>query len=274
MNATASAQTSLSSNALPARGFYARIAALGFLLIALAGAIGAIVSVSGGDTGALSFTLPIVIIAVLIAGALMRFGTWAQVLAAVLSLLLLALLLPFSLFNLFHPESAGDFIPVVLITVGAAFGLVGSIVTLVQRRRRLLRTAATPVESVALKVILIALALAALGSIAMTATARTAISAEARANASSVDIRNFEFSPNQLQVKAGDSVRVVVKNSDTTLHTFTLPEAGVDVSVPPGTEKLVEFKAPKAGEYRWYCIPHSSDGPYGRTGMVGLLVVQ
>ena len=69
-------------------------------------------------------------------------------------------------------------------------------------------------------------------------------------------------------------MRLVVKNDDPALHTFTLPEAGVDVSIPPGSEKLVEFKAPAAGSYLWYCIPHSDAGPIGRTGMVGVLVVQ
>jgi plastocyanin len=100
------------------------------------------------------------------------------------------------------------------------------------------------------------------------------LSAEAKANALSVEIKSFDFNPNRIQARAGTTVRLVVKNNDPTLHTFTLPQAGVDVSVPPGSERLVEFQAPAPGEYRWYCVPHSEPGPNGRTGMVGILNVQ
>ncbi len=273
MNTTAM-ETRIVSAVPATRPFYTRLAALGFAFIALTGLVAMGFGLAAGNTNELAFILPIVVIGLLIAGALLRFGVWAQVLAALLSFLLLALVLPFSIFNLLHPESGGDFIPVLLLVVGAAFGLIGSLVSLIQRRRRTLRAAATRAESLALKVLLAAVALIALASLALTATARTTLSAETKANAISVEIKNFDFNPNRLQVKAGQTVRVAVKNNDTTLHTFTLPDAGVDVSVPPGSEKLIEFIAPNAGTYRWYCIPHSDPGPNGRTGMVGLLTVQ
>ncbi len=126
----------------------------------------------------------------------------------------------------------------------------------------------------AFKAIFAALALLALVSLGLTAVSRTTLSAEAKANAVSVEIKSFDFNPNRVVVKTGETVRLVVTNNDPTLHTFTVPEAGVDVSVPPGSEKLVEFKAPAPGAYSWYCIPHSDPGPNGRTGMVGVLIVQ
>lgn len=271
---TTASQTTLASNGSAARPFYTRLAALGFAFIALTGLVAMGFGLAAGNTSELAFILPIVVIGVLIAGALLRFGVWAQVLAALLSFLLLALVLPFSSFNLSHPEDGSEFIPLLLLLVGSALGFIGSLVSLIQRRRHLLRAAATPAESLALKVMLTAIALIALASLALTAVSRTTLSAEAKANAMSLEIKNFDFNPNRLQVKAGQTVRVAVKNNDATLHTFTLPDAGVDVSVPPGSEKLVEFKAPAPGEYRWYCIPHSDPGPNGRTGMVGVLQVQ
>ncbi len=99
------------------------------------------------------------------------------------------------------------------------------------------------------------------------------LSSEAKANAISIGIKDFQFSPDHLQVKAGEMVRLVVKNNDTTLHTFTFKEAGVDVSIPPGAERLVEFQAPAPGTYQWYCIPHSDSGAEGKTGMIGSLIV-
>ena len=72
----------------------------------------------------------------------------------------------------------------------------------------------------------------------------------------------------------GGRVRLAIKNLDPTLHTLTLPEAGVDVSVSPGSEKIVEFNAPASGVYQWYCIPHASMDGSMRSGMVGSLIVQ
>lgn len=261
--------TSLSAT----RPFYTRLAALGFLFIALTGLTAIGFAFLAGNTDELSFVLPILIIALLIAGALLRFGTWVQVLAALLSFLLLALL-PFSTFILLHPEDGGEFIPLMFLLVGAALGFIGSLVSLIQRRRHTLRAAATPAESLALKVVLAAVALVAVASLLLTATARTTVSAEAKANAMSIEIKNFQFDPNRTQVKAGQTVRVVVKNDDSTLHTFTLNEAGVDVSIPPGAERLIEFNAPASGVYQWYCIPHSDLSGSTRTGMVGTLQVQ
>ncbi len=255
---TAATHTALESTASLSRPFYTRLAALGFGLIALMALLylGFALLGTHSGTGELVFVSVILVIGLLVAGAL------------------LLLVVPFSIFNLQHPESAGDFIPILLLIAGSILGLVGSAVSLVQRQRHTLRARATPAEALAVKAILAALALLALVSLGLTAVSRTTLSAEAKANAVSVEIKSFDFYPNRIVAKSGETVRLVVKNSDPTLHTFTLPEAGVDMSVPPGSEKLVEFKAPAPGEYRWYCIPHSDPGPNGRTGMVGVLVVQ
>lgn len=271
---TFATQAPLASRASGPGPAYTRLAALGFGLIALACAAYLGSGSLAGDMGALVFIVVVAMIALLLAAALLRFGAWAQVLAALLSFLLLALVLPFSTFDLLHPESAGDFIPILLFAAGTVFGFVGAIVGLIQRRRRALRVTATRAESLALKATLLAIALLAALSLLLTATARTTVSADSKAGAIGVEQKNARFTPDHIQVKAGETVRVVVKNDDVTLHTFTLDAAGVDVSIPPGAERLIEFKAPASGTYQWYCIPHSDTGPGGRTGMIGSLSVQ
>ena len=273
MNTTAT-HAPLASTPSGPRPVYTRLAALGFGLIALTALVYLAFGSLAGDTGALAFIVVIALIALLVAGALLRFGAWAQVLAALLSFLLLALVVPFSTFDLLHPESAGDFIPILFLVAGAVFGFVGSMVGLVQRRRHTLRTTATRVESLALKATLGAIVVLAVFSLVLTAASRTTVSAASKAGAIGVEQRDARFTPDHIEVKAGDSVRVVVRNDDSMLHTFTLEAAHVDVSVPPGAERLIEFKAPPPGTYQWYCIPHSDPGPNGRTGMVGSLVVQ
>lgn len=267
------AQNTARTNSLSSRPFYTRLAALGFLLIALTGLISSGIAVISGNTGELSFVLVILVIGLLVAGLLLRFGAWAHVIAGLLSLLLLAAVLPFSLFNLQHPEDGSDFIPLVLLIAGAVLGLAGSVVGLIQRRKKVLRTAATHTERLALRIVLAALALVSLVSLGMTVMARTTLSSQARSNAVIVEIKDYEFHPDNIQVKTGETVRLAIKNSDTALHTFTLKEAGVDVSIPPGAERLIEFQALAPGTYQWYCIPHSSPGADGMTGMVGSLIV-
>lgn len=256
------------------RSFYARVSALGLALIALAGLVVLIMGILGGGGEGLAFAVAFIIVGLLVAAAVWRIGRWTLVLAAVLSFALLALIGPFSPFSLSHPESAGDFIPILLLLAGALLGLVGSIVAIVQWRRGTLRASATSAERMGLGVVLGVVALAAVLSLVLTLTSRAPVSAEARAGATGVQIKNLEFAPNSLEVRTGDTVRLVLKNDDSTLHTFTLPQTKVDVSVPPGGEKVVEFKAPAAGVYQWYCVPHSNANGATREGMVGTLRVQ
>jgi len=220
------------------------------------------------------FAAVFIVVGLLVAGLVWRFRRWALILAALLSFALLGLVVPFSLFSLSHPESAIDFIPIVLMLAGASLGFVGSIVAIVQWRRRTTRAEGTSVERLVLRGVLGVLAVAVLLSIVLTVTSHTVASAAAKAGATSVQIKSFAFTPGSLLASAGGTVRLVVKNDDATLHTFTLPQAGVDVSVPPGSEKVIEFTAPAAGSYQWFCIPHSSVNGATRQGMVGTLQVQ
>lgn len=259
---------------LPAsRPFYTRLAALGFVFIALTGLLYLAFNLPSTSAGEIGFLAAFIIFGTAIAGALLRWGAWAQVLAALLSLLLLLLVVPFSIFNLLHPESAADFVPLMLLAVGTIFGLIGSVVSLIQRVRHTLR-AATRTESLALRIVLGCIMLLAVLSLALTATARTSVSVASKVNAIQVELRDARYSPSHLEAKAGQTIRIVVRNDDATLHTYTFDQAGVDVSIPPGAERLIEFQAPASGVYQWYCIPHSDPSANGRTGMFGTLTVE
>ena len=100
----------------------------------------------------------------------------------------------------------------------AALGLAGSTAGLVQRRRHTLRITATRAESLGLKAVLVALAVLVISSLVLTVAARTPVSAEAKANSVSLDVKSFRFSPYQLRVKAGSMVKLAVKNDDSLLE--------------------------------------------------------
>ncbi|MEP7356069.1 MAG: cupredoxin domain-containing protein [Anaerolineales bacterium] len=254
------------------RPFYTRVSALGFGLVALAGVAVLVAGLLAGDVAAnAGFGLAFIVIGLLVAALIWRVGRATLFVAGGLAFLLLALLVPFSLFNLAHPESAPDFVPLVLTVAGLLLGLIGCVAAGLEWRRGTGRAKARPGELWALGGLLGVTGAAVLLSVVLTLAGHTSVSAEAKAGATSVQMKDFAFAPGTMQVSPGQTVRLVVRNADATLHTFTLPAAGVDVSVPPGAERVIEFKAPAAGVYQWFCIPHSTADGATRTGMVGTL---
>ncbi len=64
-----------------------------------------------------------------------------------------------------------------------------------------------------------------------------------------------------------------MRNDDAIVHTFTVPELGIDRTVGPGSEALVEVTA-DPGTYTFSCRPHAdlSQPDPARAGMAGTLV--
>jgi heme/copper-type cytochrome/quinol oxidase subunit 2 len=66
------------------------------------------------------------------------------------------------------------------------------------------------------------------------------------------------FLPASFSVKAGQKVTLHIYNYDEGKHSFTSPSLGVNAIVAGGSESkpaetTVEFTAPKAGKYLWWC---------------------
>ena len=88
--------------------------------------------------------------------------------------------------------------------------------------------------------------------------------------ATMVTLRNFQIVPNVLEVRAGERARFSVSSTGAG-HTFTIPALGVNVRLPAGTTRIVEFEVPDgaSGDIQLLCRLHSSGGG----GMVGKLRV-
>ena len=81
---------------------------------------------------------------------------------------------------------------------------------------------------------------------------------------------NFKFTPTEMRVKQGDTVRVTFKNSTGT-HDWKLDEFKAATKVlQGGQEETVEFVASKTGTFEYYC----SVGTHRQMGMKGSLVVE
>lgn len=82
--------------------------------------------------------------------------------------------------------------------------------------------------------------------------------------------RNFSFSPSQLRVKEGDTVKITFENTGG-FHDFTIDEFNVKTKqIQDGQSETVEFVASKKGTYEYYC----SVGRHRENGMRGNLIVE
>ena len=235
------------------RGFFTTVTALGWLIFA-AGAVllilnGLIQGLTPLTVVGLIFTL----VALAVAGLVWRFGGWALLVAAVLAVVSLVANFPNIAHGLRTPNSAFDFIPVLFALTGNLMALAGGITAFLQRRRGVEPAAATPGRRRAVTGILAALAVLAVLSGILTLTGRSTVAAGQKAGAITVNMKATEFSPETVELKAGETARVLVKNSDPSVHTFTVKALGVDVGLLPGSEKVVELGAPAAGSYKLTC---------------------
>jgi heme/copper-type cytochrome/quinol oxidase subunit 2 len=200
-------------------------------------------------------------------------GRWAVIVPVVLALALLALLAPMLPYALAHPEAGLEFVAITWLAFGALVGVIGGVASVMQWRRRTARPGATRAQRLALAILLTLPALLAVIGFGSWLVARTTLTPAERGDAVSMTMRDSAYALPELQAQAGATVRLAVANQDAGAHTFTLPEAGVDVFIPPGAERLVEFQAPAAGTYTWYCIPHVTQTETGPEGMTGTLRV-
>ncbi|MEX0919297.1 MAG: plastocyanin/azurin family copper-binding protein [Parcubacteria group bacterium] len=86
-----------------------------------------------------------------------------------------------------------------------------------------------------------------------------------------VETSNFSFTPNNLTVNEGDTVRITVRN-EFGMHDFVLDEfAGARTSIlNAGQEEVITFIADRTGTFEFYC----SVGTHRQMGMVGTLTVE
>jgi plastocyanin len=87
----------------------------------------------------------------------------------------------------------------------------------------------------------------------LTVTGRSTVSAEERVGAVVVKMKQLEFEPDQMEASTGEAPRVVVENDDPFLHTFSISDFDIDVTVKPGSEELVELPELAAGSYTYQC---------------------
>ena len=68
------------------------------------------------------------------------------------------------------------------------------------------------------------------------------------------------FSPRKITVSVGEPVLLQIRNIDTVMHGFAIPDLGVDAGeIPAGTVARVAFTPEKVGAYDYYCTVWCSE---------------
>jgi len=223
---------------------YTRVAIVGLILFALVSLVFAIIP-TGGETSTLGFFLIYIVLSVILAGLVWRFGRWALVVAALWGFL--------NLFwgSLLVLNSFFDFVLPLLLTVGAILTVVGAIVAIIQQRRGTIRTTTTRAERrtfTAIPVVLIALTILS-GSLHIAGL--TTVVAQDEEGAIVVEMKNSYLAPNRLEMPVGETTRIVVKNNDFFVHTFEIAELGVKHTVLPFSELLIELQPTDTGVFTY-----------------------
>ena len=253
---------------------YTRVTIVGLLLFTLGIVLFMVLSVLSlisfihGTADQVAFFVIFPVLALVVAGLTWWFGTWALALAAAFSAVSLGMYGPLLAYPLGHPSSAFDFVLSLMVAVGMLLGLVAGTIGFMQQRRGVARATATRAERKAFATAAAVLVGLGIFSGILAFAAGTTVSVEARAGAIEIDMRNILFEPDRLEIQSGESVRLLVKNSDFTLHTFTLESLEIDKEVMPRSELVIEIATVSPGNYQYICaVPSHED-------MTGTLVVK
>jgi nitrosocyanin len=76
---------------------------------------------------------------------------------------------------------------------------------------------------------------------------------------------NWVFEPDEVVVKEGEPVKIVIENKDETAYGFSLKELGVEAKLPPKQQTAIEFTPEKMGDF----VFQSTVGPGAAAGSSG-----
>ena len=112
------------------------------------------------------------------------------------------------------------------------------------------------------------------GALAVVAGLPAAATPRARAEAGPrvvvITAKRFEFSPNEITLKKGETVKLQLKSEDVT-HGFFLRPLGIDTDIPAGQTAEVTVTPQEVGRYRAIC-DHFCGAGHG--GMKMTIVVE
>jgi uncharacterized cupredoxin-like copper-binding protein len=156
--------------------------------------------------------------------------------------------------NLSSPDSFLDFAyRPVFWAAGTIFLLVGCCAGLVQHFRGRTSFTGPRVTKVGAAAVLATVAVLGLFSAALTLTGVEGVAAEEKQGAARLKISAWDFNPEEVAIDSSSGMKLLVKNNDPIVHSFTIDELDIDVKFGPRDEKLIDFDLVPAGTYALRC---------------------
>jgi len=64
---------------------------------------------------------------------------------------------------------------------------------------------------------------------------------------------SFGYTPDNLTFTEGEKIRLIIENKENGVHTFTLPEFGIDKRLNGKTNVSIDFIPDKSGTFEFFC---------------------
>lgn len=236
---------------------YVKAALLG-LAIYFAAALIILVAILVLSPSDVIFPIFLIVPGVIAAGALRYIRRWGLLIAALLSAFGIFAFLADAGLVLTSPEAFFDFMLTLCVLCGLGITFVASLVGFIQYFRGSVSDETSPSITWALRGVAAAVAVASLVSLVLTVmNATQSVSAQDRQGALELTAKDNEWSVDMLEATGGQPIRLLIKNDDPILHTFTIEEGsrGVDVDERLGawSEQVVELGALEPGVYGFIC---------------------
>ena len=166
------------------------------------------------------------------------------------------------------PKAFFDFSAGLFVIAGLLTLLVACIIGTVQYFRGAVRTDLGQNGKAALGGLVGILAVLAVVSAVLTALNVGDASAEEKQGATVLTAKKTDWDVDMIDGRSGQTLKIVVRNEDSFLHTFTIHDLDIDVRLGPFSEEVVEINA-SAGNYGFVCriFDHETD-------MTGALVIR
>jgi uncharacterized cupredoxin-like copper-binding protein len=201
----------------------------------------------------------ILLIPVTVAFLALRFlKRWGLIIAGLLSLFGLFALTADAGLTLTTPESFFDFVLTLFAIIGLGICLVACVVGTIQYFRKRVPSDPSPNITMALRGLAGLVAVLAVISVVLTVLSATdTVSANEKEGTVELVAEDTKWSTNEIEGRAGQPVRIFLKNDDPILHTLTIKDKdrGVDFEAKMGgwSEQVVEIDALEAGTYGFIC---------------------
>jgi plastocyanin len=189
-----------------------------------------------------------------VAAVVWRFGRWTLLLSALYGLPPLIVSVALLSLAVIYPDSFLEFVPLLLVMgIGSLMSLVAGTRAFASYRRGHAAPVFPKTARWWLRTAAVAVVALSTASAVLAFAGRSTVAPDASVGAADITLRSLKIEPGTVEVDAGETVRLLVRNDDWSLHTFTIAGLDVDYTMRPRSSRLIEFTPTEAGEYRYFC---------------------